>query len=48
MLFKIKISGVGQFRLPFPSAKAAQTWAAICFPRCHPASVICLRDGVNA
>lgn len=42
MLYLIKVRGAGQFRLPFPSTKAAITWAAICFPRCHPASVICL------
>lgn len=39
MLYTIKVPGTGVFELPFPSAYAAQTWAAICFPRCHPATV---------
>ncbi len=46
MLYLVKVRGAGQFRLPFPSTKAAITWAAICFPRSHPASVICL-DRMN-
>lgn len=43
MLYLVKVRGAGQFRMPFPSAKAAIVWAEICFPRCPPASVICLR-----
>lgn len=39
MLYTIKVPGAGVFKLPFSSACAAQTWAAICFPCCHPASV---------
>lgn len=46
MLYKVKIKGAGTFYLPFPSTKAAMAWAEICFPRCHPASVICLNREV--
>lgn len=46
MLYLVKIRGAGQWRLPFPSTKAAFAWAEICYPKCPPPAVICLRDGV--
>lgn len=48
MLFTIKVRGAGVFTLPFPSCQAARVWADICFPKCPPARVLCVRDGVAA
>lgn len=48
MLYLVKIRGAGEWRLPFPSTKAAFAWAEIVFPCCPPPAVICLNREVAA